>query len=224
MAVIILSQNDKILPGEGIQPPHFLRGYLFIGFCILVFTWIQRVAQNITPRLKILIPVVVLFIVSIPDSALFLIELATHQPHPGLLTYPAETDEVLKFLEKQPGSLRILNIAPKLGDWIPARTHHRPLLAEAYTTPFWVEKRKAIAALIRIGRKSRVIEKYKIDLCIFPQSIHNHYEKHIKLNTDRQVFHNRLWFVVRPGKCYPGVYSGIRCRPHRGNHNFMGNP
>ncbi len=204
--VIVLSQNDKFLPGRGIQPPHFLRGYLFIGFCLLIFTWVQEIVRrNGKFSAKILIPLALLFIFSIPDNALFLIELATRQPHPGLLTYPAETEEVLKFLENQSGSLRILNIDPKLGDWIPARTRHRPFIAEVYSTPFWAEKQKAIAVLFRLGRNSGIIERYKIDLCIFPRVLRSHYERRLKSDTDSIVFQNRLWFIVRPGRLRPST-------------------
>ncbi|MCD6386406.1 hypothetical protein J7M23_11595, partial [Candidatus Sumerlaeota bacterium] len=167
--VFLLTQNDKFLPGHGIQPPHFLRGYLFLGLSILVVLWFSYFAENLPKNHKIFRLIVGIFLViAMVDSFVFTLCMYNRIPHPEVSTIRLQTREILDYLNTLKTTRHILVLSPNrhLDVIIPAQTPHRSYLADVMATPFWDEKFNDLQQFLMSGDVQPLLNKYHIDTLI----------------------------------------------------------
>lgn len=168
--VFLLTQNDKFLPGNGVQPPHFFRGYLFLGLSILVIFWFSYFAENfIKNHYKVFkLVIVVCLLVAMVDGFVFTVCMYKRIPHPGVSTIRVQTKEILDYLNTLNTTRHILVLSPDrhLDVIIPAQTPHRSYLADIMATPFWEEKFNDFQKFLITQDERSIINKYYIDTII----------------------------------------------------------
>jgi len=208
VGTILLANNHWVLRPDGIQPPHFTRGYLYaaLALCAAVGLQLQqekwrswlRLANKRTAVLVALAAIVLLT----SDNLAFVAEIAARTPHPRVLTFEQQTREALEAIEAQgtPGKrLNVLNLGDdKIGILIPVYTRHNPFLADVIPTPDYYGRQADLEAWIRGGGQTPLLEKYAIDLIVIPRRLYSNptIQRAIRGKAD-QVWQNGLWVLLR---------------------------
>ncbi len=167
--VFLFSQNDKLLPGAGIQPPHFLRGYLFMALAILTIVWFRWFSATF-PQKGILIKVatVILLCGGLTDSALFSLCMYYRIPHPEVSTVRQQTVDVLHYLNTWDGTRHIVVLSQNrhLDVVINSQTTHRSFLSDIMATPFWEEKIQTLQNFLMTANEGELVETFSVDTII----------------------------------------------------------
>lgn len=169
VTVFLFSQNDKFMPGAGIQPPHFLRGYLFMSLAILLIYWFKFACQyNLFDRRIAKTAIAVFCALTFVESLFFTVCMYERLPHPEVSTIRLQTKEMLDYLNTIDETRHVLTLSPNrhLDVILPAQTKHRPYLADCMATPFWSEKFERLQRFISSGFESDLFHEYNIDTLI----------------------------------------------------------
>jgi hypothetical protein len=207
VVVFLLMNNQWILRPYGIQPPHFSRGYLFFPLAVITCLFLRYILDKKSQSGKkfgrrVMITGSILFlIVASSDNLVFVKEIATHVPHPKILTFREETAEALEYLDAQGEKgeyLNILNFDMELGILIPAHTRHNSFLADIMATPNYDERGRDIRDWLNMKGEHPLFEKYRMDLIIFPNEVVKSPKMRYFSDDLELIWQNALWTVYKP--------------------------
>ena len=200
IVVVCLSQNDKILAMQkSIQPAHFLRGYLYTVLFLIsslrFFPNLIRIARHNSLKVKIILAG--LFLLMIPDNFLNLKMLWIYEPHPYFLIIPRDSKAVLDFLNTLPSQENILCSDIRLGDQIPAFTHHSSVIAMYYATPFDDDKKRMSENFYENVDVEEFLQKYRITSFIIPNGTKIPLDEKIERAEWKVLYENDTWKVYQ---------------------------
>ncbi|MBN1900667.1 hypothetical protein JW926_04990, partial [Candidatus Sumerlaeota bacterium] len=169
-AVGLLMFNDKFLPGSGLQPPHFSRGYFFSAMALLSGVGLFPLFQKafLRNRLKAAPLLILATLLFLPDNVLFTIERFTDSPHVDILSLPPETKEALEFLDAITEPRVAFCPDRKFGHLVPAFSNHASIFSEYGLTANDEAKVKEAHRFFSGRDRKSFIEKYRITLIILP--------------------------------------------------------
>lgn len=202
VVVLLLIQNDKLLGSKSVQPPHFTRGYLFSFFVLISSLGLYQVRKKFKSVSKLFkfFSCLIIVAVFIPDNILFIAERFSSPPHYNVLTFEKERWSLFEFLNTLNRQSTVFTSDRKLGDQIPAFTHHASILGQIYSTPYNEQKSEMAEDFFKNKNVDLFIKKFDIDLIILPIINTRQYEQTVYLPEMQAIYSNKVWKVYKVDK------------------------
>lgn len=196
-AVLFWTHNNWFL-AQPIQPMHFTRGHMLLGFIFLITAaihshenWLQRLNKR-----KLAFVAALAIVLGSMDNVLFAARMALIPPPPYHLTIHSSQAQVLEFLDRLPPGQRIHCMDTSMALHIASRTPHLVFMGDRAVTPFFDEKHALTQAFFANG-EATLLSRYPIDYFIITRVLLRDQPMAAGLRFLTLVMENEMFLVMR---------------------------
>lgn len=195
-SLILMIHSNFLSQEQSMQPLHFSRGYLLVGFWLITVAWLQfRLRRSERVGVKRLLAVLVL--TTLPDNFLFVRDQYETMPNNPILVWEAEVEEAYRFIAELPGRQHVMIDNWYSGGWLCGVSRHTYAFGTPLTTPFYEQRREEVENFRHDPRTETPIIAWADIIAVErqdPRLIQAARTAHW-----REIFHNSIWTVfARP--------------------------
>ncbi|CAN5429032.1 hypothetical protein BH09SUM1_BH09SUM1_04350 [soil metagenome] len=152
IAAVLCWSHQDAFGAQGVQPIHFVRGHLYAALVLLAGKALELALVNCPAPRRWLAAGAFLFLVAAADNAFFVARVALSPPEPGILSFDADSMQVINYYRDRHEPTIIQCQDRGVGVMILARTSHSVFSSEPFLTPFYNDKMHLLPYLNRAGR------------------------------------------------------------------------